>query len=261
MKWMFKLDRGEIFDGLVSLYLAHNGQSTEPWLKKLYRSLRTKVGYSLDESIDFLLEIGERHGHCFTFFVVGKLAVSRPDLVKRIVEHGHEVASHSMSHYMPQRLPPKMFLAELVDSKRVLEELGAKVTGFRAPHLIMADNQYDILAEAGYAYSSSKSWRHTPLTLSTRNGEIVEAPVHYQDLEFLKHRDAHNQLVAGLRHSFDPGSVLLVHAQFLAAPPFAKVWDSLYADPETPRSECLSKLITETAPKNANYITIDVGLE
>jgi len=261
MKWMFKLDRGEIFDGLVSLYLAHNGDRTEPWLKKLYRSLRTKVGYSLDESIDFLLQIGERHGHRFTFFVVGKLAASRPDLVKRILEKGHEVASHSMSHYMPQRLPPSAFREELITSKIILEDLGATVTGFRAPHLIMADSQYDILSEAGYLYSSSKSWRHAPIVLSTTRGEITEAPVHYQDLEFLKHRDDHDQLVAGLKNALVPGSVLLVHAQFLAAPSFAPVWDGLYSTPETCRSEVLSKLVAGEAPENATYITIDVGLE
>lgn len=45
-----------------------------------------------------LLDTLKKEGIKATFFMVGKCVVTYPDVVKRIVDEGHEVASHSWSH-------------------------------------------------------------------------------------------------------------------------------------------------------------------
>ena len=52
----------------------------------------------VDASVDRLLELLARHSATATFFTVGWLAERKPELVKRIVAAGHEVASHSWWH-------------------------------------------------------------------------------------------------------------------------------------------------------------------
>ncbi|MCK5439834.1 MAG: polysaccharide deacetylase family protein, partial [Gemmatimonadetes bacterium] len=57
-----------------------------------------------------------------TFFLIADEARHHPDVVRRIVARGHEVASHSMTHRLPfaQLAPPDLRL-EVRGSKTLLE--------------------------------------------------------------------------------------------------------------------------------------------
>ena len=68
-----------------------------------------------------------------TFFVLGWVADLVPQLVKRIVSMGHEVACHGYSHELIYRQTPSVFAEETRRSKELLEDLaGTAVTGYRA---------------------------------------------------------------------------------------------------------------------------------
>ncbi len=94
-----------------------------------------------------------------TFFVLGLLAESFPQIVREIAADGHEVATHGYSHKPVFGLGPKAFADELSRSVKLLEDLsGQKVLGFRAPDFsITADSLWalDIIAEQGLLYDSS----------------------------------------------------------------------------------------------------------
>ena len=94
-----------------------------------------------------------------TFFTLGWVAERHPALIRRIAQQGHELASHGWDHARVFTLTPDQFRDDLARTKAVLEDVGgAAVTGYRAPSFSIDKRTpwaHPILAEAGYAYSSS----------------------------------------------------------------------------------------------------------
>ena len=94
-----------------------------------------------------------------TFFTLGWIAERYPQLVRRIVAQGHEVASHGYGHERASDLDEAAFTQDVTRSKQLLEDLtGQPVLGYRAPSFsIGVGNLWalDVLARNGYRYSSS----------------------------------------------------------------------------------------------------------
>ena len=94
-----------------------------------------------------------------TFFTLGWVAERYPEMVRRIVNEGHELASHGFTHTRVTQQSPKEFRADIEKTKKLLEDLGGvEVRGYRAAsYSIGAKNLWalDELHEAGYQYSSS----------------------------------------------------------------------------------------------------------
>ena len=94
-----------------------------------------------------------------TFFTLGWVAERYPALMRRIVEQGHEVASHGYDHARVFTFTPEEFRADLRKARAILEDAsGQAVTGYRAPSFSIDARtpwSHGILAEEGYAYSSS----------------------------------------------------------------------------------------------------------
>jgi polysaccharide deacetylase family protein (PEP-CTERM system associated) len=91
-----------------------------------------------------------------TFFFLGCVGEEHPNLVRRVVAAGHEVASHGWNHVPVDRQDRAAFRQDARRSKQVLEDIGgAPVIGFRAPSFSMCPWAFDVLAEEGYEYDSS----------------------------------------------------------------------------------------------------------
>lgn len=94
-----------------------------------------------------------------TFFTLGWVAERHPQLIRRIVSEGHELASHGYSHIRVTRQQPAEFREDIKRTKKMLEDLGGvPVRGYRAAsYSIGASNLWalDELKGAGYDYSSS----------------------------------------------------------------------------------------------------------
>ena len=81
-----------------------------------------------------LLDLLERTGNRATFFTLGWIADRHPDLVRRISEAGHEVASHGYGHRRLTEMTPEEFREDLLRSRRSLEAAtGQPILGYRAP--------------------------------------------------------------------------------------------------------------------------------
>ena len=113
----------------------------------------------LERSIDELLLLLERHGNHATFFVLGCIADHHPELIRKIVDGGHEIAA---SGYWPNGLRGALrgqFREDLRRSRDALESAGgARVVGYRAPReWLTRDDLWvlDVLAEEGFLYDSS----------------------------------------------------------------------------------------------------------
>ena len=106
-----------------------------------------------------VLDLFERCGVHGTFFTLGWVAERAPDVIRRIVADGHELASHGYDHARVFTLTPDAFRADLNRTRGVLEDIGGvPVIGYRAPSFSIDPRTpwaHPILAEAGYRYSSS----------------------------------------------------------------------------------------------------------
>jgi polysaccharide deacetylase family protein (PEP-CTERM system associated) len=115
------------------------------------------------EVLDFL-DAREVRG---TFFVVGETAEAHPELVREVAARGHEVGLHGWRHQPLTELMPDELRADVTRGKALLEELtDGPVCGFRAPTFSLVPESrwaVDVLADAGFTYSSSILPARSPL--------------------------------------------------------------------------------------------------
>jgi polysaccharide deacetylase family protein (PEP-CTERM system associated) len=113
----------------------------------------------VEANIDIILGLLDESDTKATFFTLGWIAERYPQVVRRIAEGGHEVASHGYGHLRASDQTQAEFLDDIVRAKDLLQDLsGAEVRGYRAPSFSIGDGNrwaFDCLAEAGYRYSSS----------------------------------------------------------------------------------------------------------
>ena len=114
----------------------------------------------VEASTESLLEILAEHSVTATFFTLGCVAERHPQLIRRIVACGHELASHGYSHELAYMQTRSEFFSDIKRSKLILEEKGGcRVIGYRAPQLLSriayAVGAMQCSAEVGYVYSSS----------------------------------------------------------------------------------------------------------
>src|SRR5262245_5027103 len=106
-----------------------------------------------------LLDLLDAKRRRATFFVLGWVADRDRSLVREIADRGHEVASHGMSHRMPDTQTPRTFRMDVRTSKKLLQDITQEpVTGYRAPGFAVNRRTpwaHEILAEEGFTYSSS----------------------------------------------------------------------------------------------------------
>lgn len=113
----------------------------------------------IERNVDCILQMLSNQNTKATFFTLGWIAERYPQVVRRIVEQGHELASHGYGHERASDLTENAFFADIHRAKIMLEDLGgAEVKGYRAPSFSIGTGNlwaFDSLARAGYRYSSS----------------------------------------------------------------------------------------------------------
>src|SRR5438067_5113096 len=123
------------------------------------RSQWDRMPCRVERNVDLILEMlaGAKAGA--TFFTLGWIAERYPGVVRRIVEGGHEIASHGYAHLRVSEQTADEFFADIRRAKSVLEDLaGCEVKGYRAPSFSIGNTNgwaFDCIAKAGYRYSSS----------------------------------------------------------------------------------------------------------
>lgn len=113
----------------------------------------------VERNIDRILDMLAQHGTQATFFTLGWVAERYPAMVRRIVEQGHELASHGYGHQRASDLTETDFFDDVQRAKNILEDIGGQsVLGYRAPSFSIGTGNLwalDTLLKAGYRYSSS----------------------------------------------------------------------------------------------------------
>lgn len=120
-----------------------------------WRLQSSRVARNMDRILGLLAESGSTA----TFFTLGCVAEQHPEIVKQIVKHGHEIASHGYDHTLVRNQTADQFRLDVTRTKALLEDIaGEAVTGFRAASFSVGSDTpwaHDVLAETGHLYSSS----------------------------------------------------------------------------------------------------------
>ena len=145
----------------------------------------------VEDNVLRILDLFAEAGVRATFFTLGWVAERNGSLMRRIVEAGHELASHGYDHARVFTFDRTQFAADIRRARATLEDAGGvAVTGYRAPSFSIDQRTpwaYLELAEQGYAYSSSVApvahdhygWREAPRFAfhPLPGSDLVEIPV------------------------------------------------------------------------------------
>ncbi len=140
------------------------------------------------QNTERLLELFKQYDVKSTFFVLGWVAERFPDLIRKLSDDGHEIASHGYSHQLIYNQSREIFREETIRSKKLLEDItGNPVHGYRAAsYSITRESLWalDILCEAGFNWDSSIfPIRHdrygipdspkAPYSIQTESGNVI----------------------------------------------------------------------------------------
>ena len=126
-----------------------------------------------------------------TFFVLGWIAQKAPQLVKKIADEGHTIASHGFAHQLVYSQTEQEFRDDVRTTRLLLQDLsGQAVLSYRAPSFSITKKTpwaHRVLAEEGYLYDSSVFPIHHDLhgnpdaptqihRIETSAGALIEFP-------------------------------------------------------------------------------------
>ena len=133
----------------------HVSAFDSPMRRRHWNQFESRVQGTTERLLDILVKENVRA----TFFVLGWVAERHPELVRRIAQMGHEVASLGYSHELISAQTPQQFREDVRKAKTVLENILAQpVLGYRAPSFTITEETswaLRILVEEGYFYDSS----------------------------------------------------------------------------------------------------------
>lgn len=151
----------------------------------------------IDGNVGRIIDILDSTNTKATFFIIGWVAKTYPQLVKRIAER-FEIGSHTMNHQLVWQQGPAAFKQDVADSIHRLEDLtGRKITAFRAPGFSIRETEgwaFEILGELGIEVDCSVFPAHhahggmpsypgqTPAIIEYNGTRIKELPVIYKTL-------------------------------------------------------------------------------
>ena len=148
------------------------------------------------KGIDKILDMLRKNDTLATFFVVGELLESNPEIFDKIIENEHEIAFHTMYH---TRIDSPDFKQNFPKEIAKFSELtNKKSKGFRAPTFSLNETSswiIDSLSKFDYIYDSSvvpaktdlyglPNAQHRPYRISsdllendTTDGKLIEFPL------------------------------------------------------------------------------------
>ncbi len=120
-----------------------------------WHRFESRVERNTDLTLDLLDEVNAKA----TFFILGWIAEHQPEVVRKIVGRGHEIASKGYFHRSIRDMSRAEFAEDVVRSREALERAGGvEVRGYRIPlGWFSNDDMWGLeeLAKAGYLYDSS----------------------------------------------------------------------------------------------------------
>ena len=155
------------------------------------------IAFTFDDGPDPLytpqvLDIFRKAGGRATFFMVGRMMERHPDIVRAVVDAGHEIGNHTWSHPKLTELDAEARVQELEDMDRLIRNrTGRAPTAFRPPFFDYDEDVAALCGRFGYRVFGA-----------------VNTDARDWDMPGVDH------IVSSTRASIASGSVLLFHDGF-----------------------------------------------
>jgi peptidoglycan/xylan/chitin deacetylase (PgdA/CDA1 family) len=129
----------------------------------------------------------------YAFPTIAAVAKMKPDLLKTIVDEGHEVASHGYNHVRYPTLTREARERNLRLSLQVFKNLGIDITGFRAPYNNYTDDMPQLIEKTGLVWDGGFGYRpeHREKThffradIAGQKSEVTYIPLNIQSDDLL----------------------------------------------------------------------------
>lgn len=157
----------------------------------------------INTGLDIILDLLDKYRIKGLFFILGRVAEKYPDVVRQIVDEGHDIGTHGFDHQLVYEQTPEEFEVDLVKSINAIEKaIDRKVDKYRAPSYSITASSlwaFKILAAHGIRYDFSlfpcknkrfgiAQAKQQPYIIKMQDGEtdIIEIPPNILDLSFFK---------------------------------------------------------------------------
>jgi len=141
--------------------------------------LMSQGAYGWKAGMPRILKLLQKYDLQCTFFVPGLVAEQHPDLMKQLIDLGHEIAHHSYSHRWIVNLSPEEEREEMEKGlDAITRTTGMRPRGWRSPAAEFSPITLQLIKEYGFDYSSNFFDDDTPylLTVDGAQTDIVELP-------------------------------------------------------------------------------------
>jgi peptidoglycan/xylan/chitin deacetylase (PgdA/CDA1 family) len=140
-----------------------------------------------------LLEVLARNDVRATFFIIGRFARQRPDIVRAVAAAGHLVGNHTMTHPLLVTRSPREVRQQLGDANRAIEDVvGTAVKFFRPPH---GGRRPDVLRAASDLGMKTVLWNAMGYDWSAKSAESIVKHVQAGVQKNRSHRRGSNVLL------------------------------------------------------------------
>ena len=97
------------------------------------------------KELPFILDLFKQFGVKATFFVSGEIVKANKEIVCRIADEGHEIASHGFKHKDYQSVD---LFKDISKSKEIImKEIGVTPIGFRTPQFKSSKELFKVLED------------------------------------------------------------------------------------------------------------------
>jgi peptidoglycan/xylan/chitin deacetylase (PgdA/CDA1 family) len=151
-----------------------------------------------------LLEMLKQRGIKATFFCVGQCVAEFPEIARRIVDEGHEIANHSWSHPQLSAMSEASVRDQLEKTHQAIKQAtGVAPKMFRPPYGAFTQRQRN-WANAVYGYRIIL-WDVDPLDWKIRNASHVESEILKQTVpgSIILSHDIHKSTVDAMPATLD----------------------------------------------------------
>ena len=164
----------------------------EEWFHLLdFDATRTEAEWGnyevrIHDNVDRILDILDRTNTKATFFIIGWVAKTYPEVVKKIAAK-YQIGTHTMNHQLVWQQTPEQFSEDVDSSIKLLQDItGQPIECFRAPGFSIRESEpwaFDILSELGIKYDCSVFPAHHAHGGMASYGEAVPSLIRHNGVE------------------------------------------------------------------------------
>lgn len=169
------------------------------------------VALTFDDGPDSLqtpqiLDVLAKYNAKATFFVVGKNIEGNEEVIRRIIDEGHEIGNHTYSHSYSLKSDSSLLIREITETENILESaFGYSPVLFRPPGGNISESMIKSVCDAGYT-CVLWSWR-----MDTRDWASPPA----------------DEVIKTVLDGVDNGNIVLFHDKVYGKSPTAQALDKI----------------------------------